>query len=241
MTPTRPILAAWIIAALAAVATPALAADAATDAIQAAYPPYREALFRTNAKSQADSERALAAARAAWKQVRERFAGSAPVPYDRDRQFGATLAAVDAVYARAEAEIGQQQLAKAHETLEEVRDLLGTLRQRNGVVVFSDHINAYHEQMEKVLKDGPGWIGSPAGMIELTLATGALDHLAQRLAAEADPALLRDNAAFAAALKEVQASSARLRAAVTAQDAAAARKAIGELKQPFSRLFLRFG
>jgi hypothetical protein len=34
---------------------------------------------------------------------------------------------------------------------------------------------------------------------------------------------------------------ARLRAAVLVQDAAATRQAIGQLKGPFSRLFLRFG
>jgi hypothetical protein len=238
----QPVLAVLIASVLGFGMAPAAhAADAATDAIQAAYAPYREALFRTNSKSQTESERALAAARAAWRQVRDRFAGRAPVPYDRDKQFDATLSTVDGVYARAEAEIGQQQLAKAHETLEEVRDLLGALRQRNGVVTFSDHINAYHEQMEKVLTQGPRWIETPAGLIELTLETGALDHLAHRLVAEADAQMRQSNAAFATALSEVQASSAHLRAAVVAQDAAAARKALSELKPPFSRLFLRFG
>ncbi|MBL8327122.1 MAG: hypothetical protein JNJ89_19410 [Rubrivivax sp.] len=226
-------------ALLAAAGQLVWATDAATEAMQAAYEPYRAALFRTNSKSQAESERALAAARAAWKQVRERFEGKAPPPYDRDPRFAATLAAVDAAYANAQSQVGQKELARAHETLEEVRDLLGELRRRNGVVVFSDHVNAYHEQMERVLTEAPRWLAQPAGLTELAFEAGALDHLAQRLSAEAG--VLRDDAAFVAALKEVQASSARLRAALRAQDAAAARQALGELKPPFSRLFLRFG
>ncbi len=216
------------------------ASDAATDAMQAAYEPYRAALFRTNSKSQPESERAMASARAAWTRVLERFGANAPVPYDRDKGFADTLAAVDAIYTRAEAEIGRQQLAQAHETLEEVRDLLAALRQRNGVVTFSDHVNAYHEQMERVLKGAPGWLATPDGPIELTLEAGALDHLARHLGTEAGPAQ-RDHAAFAAALEEVRASSARLRAALRARDVAAARQALAELKPPFSRLFLRFG
>lgn len=57
---------------------PARAADAATDAIQAAYAPYRAALVRTNAKAQAESERAIADAIAAWRGVVERLGAAAP-------------------------------------------------------------------------------------------------------------------------------------------------------------------
>jgi hypothetical protein len=81
---------------------PARAADAATDAIQAAYAPYRAALVRTNAKAQAESERAIADAIAAWRGVVERFGAAAPPPYDRDPRFSATLAEVASVYDEAQ-------------------------------------------------------------------------------------------------------------------------------------------
>ena len=240
MSPRR-IRFALVLLAAVLLAPLARAADAVTDALQAAYEPYRAALFRTNAGSAIESQRALTAAREAWQQVRERFAGSAPAPYDRDRDFGATLAAVDAVYGRAAGDVQQGRLAAAHETLEEVRDLLAELRRRNGVVTFSDHVNAYHAQMEKVLQAGAEQLAAgPAGLIELGFEAGALEHLAAQLRAQAGAALLGD-AAFVAALDAVQSSSARLRAALRASDVEAVRKSLGELKPPFSRLFLRFG
>lgn len=68
----------FTLASLAAM--PALAADPVTDAMQAAYAPYRAALFRTNSKAQLESEQAVAQAHQAWKAISERFAGKPPAP-----------------------------------------------------------------------------------------------------------------------------------------------------------------
>jgi hypothetical protein len=72
------------------------------------------------------------------------------------------------------------------------------------------------------------------------MQAGVLEHVARRLDEDAGAELRREGA-LATALAEPQASVARLRAAVLAQGAAATRQAIGQLKGPFSRLFLRFG
>ena len=240
------------LAALTLAATLSFAAradDAVTDALQAAYAPYRAALFRTNGKSQPDAQQAMSQAQAAWKGLSERFASQPPAPYDRDRAFGSTLAQVAQVYDKAAAEIAAGKLPEAHETLEQARDLMAALRQRNGVVVFSDHMNAYHEQMEHVLTAGPGLLGgggtngtssTSGGLTALALEVGALQHLAGRLSSQADTSL-RANPEFNTLLKAVQQSVADLRAAVLAQDAAAAKAALGKLKGPYSRLFLKFG
>lgn len=216
------------------------AADDVTDAMQAAYVPYRAALFRTNSKAQPESEQSIAAARRSWQALVDRHAAKPPVPYDRDADFAATLAKVAAVYEQAEREIRQQQLPRAHETLEAARDLQAALRQRNGVVVYSDHMNAYHAQMEHVLTDGPKLLAAPQGPLELVAQVGALDYLARRLRSEAVPALLRD-AEFTASLQALEASVATLRAAVLSQDAAAIRQALGAIKAPYGRMFLKFG
>jgi hypothetical protein len=218
----------------------AWAADEVTDAMQAAYAPYRAALFRTNSKAQVESEQAIAATRRTWQALIDRYAAKPPVPYDRDADFASTLAKVSAVYEQAEREIRQQQLPQAHETLEAARDLQAALRQRNGVVVFSDHMNAYHAQMEHVLIDGPKLLAGPQGMLALMAPVGALDYLAGRLRSEAPPALLRD-AEFSASLQAVEASVAALKAAVLSQDGAAVRQALGATKAPYSRMFLKFG
>lgn len=232
-------LTALAIAAALSIA-PAWAGDAFTDAAQAAYVPYRAALFRTNSKAQAESEQAVAATRAQFAALAQRYAAAPPVPYDRDPEFAATLKKIDAVLAQAEAEVRDKQLAKGHETLEQVRDLLGELRRRNGVVVYSDHMNAYHQVMEHLLEVAPKLLGQPGGMLTLAGEVGALDYLARRLKHEAPPALARE-AEFAPLVDAVQGSVKNLRDAVQRQDEAAARDALGKLKSPYSRLFLKFG
>ena len=246
-TPSRPSwcplnrpLATLLLALAGLGAAPALAGDGVTDAMQAAYVPYRDALFRTNAKAQAESEAAIAAARAQWRAVIERHASRPGAPYDRDPAFAGTLKAVDEVYAKAGGQIAARQLPEAHETLEQARDLLAELRKRNGVVVFSDHMNAYHEHMEHVLIDGPKTLAQPNGLHELTGAAAVLDYLAGRLRSQADAALLA-NAEFVKLVDAVEASVKGLRAALARQDSAQVREAIGQLKKPYSQLFLKFG
>lgn len=225
---------------LATTAVGAHAADAFTDAVAAAYAPYRSALFRTNSQAQAESEQAIAQARAAWDGVRQRFGTQAPAPYDRDAQFTQALQAVDSVYRKAADEIAARQLPQAHETLEAVRDLLAEQRRRNGVVVFSDHVNAYHAAMEHTLQSGPGLLAQGDGALQLMAQVGVLQHLAQQLRHQA-PAALLAQPAFTELLDALDASVTGLRTATLRQDAAAMRAALGQLKAPFSRLFLRFG
>jgi len=236
MKPTLPLLAL----AAALLAAPAHAADPVTDAMVAAYAPYRAALFRTNSKAQAESEQAVAQAQLAWKALVERFAARPPAPYDRDAAFGPTLAQVAAVYDRAAVEVRERKLAEAHETLEQARDLMADLRRRNQVVVYSDHMNAYHEVMEHVLIDGPQMLAAPQGAGLLLAQTGALEYLARQLRSEAPPAL-RGDADFMSLLQAVEASVAALKTALLAQDMAAVRDAMGKLKPPYSRMFLKFG
>lgn len=231
----------WLAAAVLVLAPLAThAADVVTDALQQAYAPYRTALFKTNGKSQDESRAALDAARAALAQVRTRFGTQPPAPYDRDVRFGATLDQVAAVYAKAAAEIGRNELAAAHETLEAARDLLAALRLRNGVVVFSDAMNEYHEVMEQVLIEGPKWLATAAGRFRLTTTAGALEHLAQRLERQASPDLTAQ-ADFQNALVAVRQSVQALMGALAQGDEAAIRSAMGQLKGPYSRMFQRFG
>lgn len=218
----------------------AWAADAATDAMQAAYAPYRVVLFRTNSKAQAESEQAIAHARQSWQSVIDRFAVRPPAPYERDSAFGATLTQVASVYAKAAEQIRDKQLAEAHETLEAARDLLAELRRRNNVVVYSDHMNAYHAEMEHVLMEGPRELASAQGAMLLMARIGVLQHLAQRLRSEA-PAGLTGDPEFAPLLQAVESSVAALRTATLSQDTAAIQRALGALKGPYSKLFLKFG
>jgi len=218
----------------------AQAADPVTEAITQAYAPYRAALFRTNSKAQAESEQAMAQARQAWQSIVDRYAAAPPIPYDKDPEFSASLQAVAKVYEQAAGEIGQGKLPQAHETLEQARDIMAELRRRNGVIVFSDHMNAYHAEMERMLEQGTAMTSSPQAMLTLVKRVGVLEYLARQLRSEA-PKALQSNAEFAAALQALETSVYTLHRAAMNQDATAAREALDRLKGPYSRMFLKFG
>lgn len=236
----RPLLTRTLAAALLSLAAHAQAADPVTDAMQRAYAPYRAALFTTNGKDAAAAAQALVQTRAAWSALAQQHGARPSAPYDRDPAFGATLAQVDAVYAKAATEVAAGRLPDAHETLEAARDLMAELRRRNQVVVFSDHMNAYHAEMEHVLQSGPTLLGEPQGLMRLMARVGTLGYLAQRLQQEA-PATLAADSGFTTGLAAVTASVDALQAAVLAGDVGQVRQALGQLKAPYSKLFLKHG
>ena len=218
----------------------ACAADSVTDAMQAAYAPYRVALFRTNSNAQAESQHAIAQAQQSWTKIIEQYSGRPPAPYDRDQAFATSLSEVSKVYAQAAREVAANQLSAAHETLEKARDIMAEMRRRNAVVIFSDHMNAYHSEMENVLINGPKILSQPGGMQQLTAMVGALSYLAHRLITEA-PANYTTNEEFGEMVKAVNQSVSNLQDALFLQDMEAVKAALSKVKVPYSKFFLKFG
>lgn len=218
----------------------ASAADRVTDAMQKAYAPYRVALYKTNSNEKDDARQAVAQAQQGWSQIAAQFGTKPPAPYDRDPAFANSLAEVSQVYAKASAEIDQDQLKEAHNTLERAREVMADMRQRNQVIAYSDHMNAYHTQMEVVMGGGAKILAAPNGLLELTAQVGALDYLAARLKAEASPEHLK-NEEFLSLNQAVAQSVAALKAALFTQDTEKVKAAIGKFKEPYSKLFSKFG
>jgi len=218
----------------------AQAADPVTDLMLAANAPYRMALYKTNGKLQDDAQRAVQQAQLAWSQLASQFAAKPAAPYDRDPAFAASVAEVAKVYEQALKEVGAGQLATAHNTLEQVREVMADMRQRNGVVVYSDHMNAYHSQMELLMIHGGETLAQPKGLLLMTGQVGALSYLAKQLEVQA-PAEFKKNDEFASLLKALNQSVSNLEAALLNQDMAAAKEATGKLKGPYSKLFSKFG
>jgi hypothetical protein len=229
-----------LIALSTSAAHPTFAADAVTDATQAAYGSYRTALFKTNSNSQAEARDALIEAQRLWSQLALRFSSNPPAPYDRDRAFSTSIAEVSKVYAKASEQVAANQLSAAHETLEAARDILAELRRRNQIVVYSDHMNAFHSEMEHVLTEGPKILTQQNGMQQLTEQVGVLTYLSKRLGTEA-PASYSGNPEFKDSLSALEKSVADLRAAVFSQNTEAVKEAMKKLKQPYSKMFLKFG
>jgi hypothetical protein len=231
---------AVVLAMSACAMFPALAADPVTDAMQAAYGPYRVALFRTNSNAQAEAQLAMTQVQQAWGKLATQFGNKPPAPYERDAAFAASLADVSKVYATASEQVNANQLTAAHETLEAARDIMAQMRKRNQVVVYSDHMNAYHSEMEHVLTDGSNILTRPNGMLQLTASVGVLTYLSKKLGTEA-PANYANNAEFKDLLQAVDKSVADLQAALFAQNEVAVKDAISRLKTPYSKMFLKFG
>ena len=206
-------------------------------AMRSAYADYRGALFQTNAGNRDVAVKAIDGFRQKWAALAAAGA-EAPPQYVDDAAFAATLTAVAALADSAAAEAAAGKLPEAHETLEGIRDQIGGLHERNGLISYSDRMNAYHAWMETILtKDYAGF--SAEGLAELREDAAVLAYLAADIAAH--PPAESADPMYESLLGGMTASVAALRQAAQAGDAAAVKQAVGSLKVPYSKLFLKFG
>lgn len=205
--------------------------------VRAAYGAYRAALARTNSTDADGSASALKQFITSWSVLRSKWEKSPPPHYASDGRFATTLAAVADAASKAASELSD--LPKAHLTLEKIRDELAELRARNGVTVFSDRMNAYHEAMEHMLSNAYQGF-SAAGLGELREDAAVLMHLAREME-KSPPKEAISDATFTKMLADVRASVEALLMAARAGDAEAAKKAVGALKRPYAQMFMRFG
>jgi hypothetical protein len=217
-------------------ALPARAADPFTDAVAQAHPPYRVALFRSVAGPPEAARAAIDQAAAAWDSVEARFRIMLPVPYAGDADWPATRDAVRRAFAEARAAAALGDLPAAQEALEMVREHLGEMRRRNGVVAYSDHVNLYRAEMERALER----LEQGAPVEELREAAGVLVFLAARLESEAPPGT-REAPLFRDAVAGLRAATERSRDAARAGEPAALAAAGRALNPAFARLFVNFG
>ena len=206
-------------------------------AMRGAYADYRVALFQTNTNKPEAASQAIAAFQQKWSAL-SAANSAAPPHYADDPAYAATLAKVATITDRAAAEVAAGKLPEAHATLEAIRFEIGGLHERNGIVGFSDRMNAYHAKMEDVFaKDYSGF--DAAGLATLGEDTAVLAYLAADISAH-PPAEAADPA-YGKLLDSMTDSVTALTNAARAGDAAAAKAALGNLKVPYSKLFLKFG
>jgi hypothetical protein len=238
---THIVCAAAAIVAVLALVLPALAGPIADyeAAFRSGYADYRNALFATNTKNPEGSAKAMAAFEARWSELFARYRTNPPPQYAEDPKWGDTLNEVSAILARAKAEIAKGDLAEAHETLESARDVFAALRARNGVIVFSDRIDAFHHAMEQVAtKPYGGFTG--AGLSELIEDAAVLAFLGAELK-KSPPPDAAQSAEFAPLLGGVLAAVADLQAAARAGNAEQIKTVRSKIKPAFAKLFVKFG
>ncbi len=206
-------------------------------ALATAYGPYKAALLQTNQKDKAGTEKSLAAFEAQWGQLMKTYRAAPPPQYADDAGWPATVAAVEKLIASAKAETEKGDLVKAHDVLEGVRDQLGNLRLRNGVVVFSDRVDAFHEHMEHVLV---AKYAGAEGVAMLREDAAVLVHLAGLLEKNA-PAGFKSEAAFNEGLAAMVGAAKALLAAARSGDAEVIGKSLKALKPAYAKFFVKNG
>lgn len=205
--------------------------------LNAAYAHYRAALLQTNLKNKDATQAAIAAFEKGWSEIAGRKS-SPPPQYAEDAKWGDTLEQVTKVLAAAKAEAAQGDLTKSHNTLEAIRDLIGDLRQRNGVTSFSDRINTYHEHMEVVVEGK--YASDPEGMAKLREDVAVLIFLAKEVE-KFKPATFGGDDVFKQVLSGMLASVTALQAAVRSGESARIEELRKALKPAYSKLFARYG
>lgn len=193
------------------------------------------ALFSTNTGNQAKSIAAIEKFSGHWGKVVQSWKSKAPPQYEMDKTFASDLAQVASIAGKSLKEAKAGELGKSHVTLERVRDILADMRKRNGVVSFSDHVNAYHSQMEHVLKTS-----YQGDQRKLIADTGALKYLAAALKNNAPAEYLAQDS-FKQGLAGINTSLAALEKAIAGKDRAAIGKARKKLKKPYAMFFIRWG
>ena len=207
-------------------------------ALRQAYGSYRAALFLSNQNKGPETAQALMKFDAAWDGLSASWQAAPPPQYADDAGLSVTFGAVNSLVEMASAQVESGDLAAAHATLEEVRDEIGALHTRNGLIGFSDRMNAYHAAMEEVLATDYAALGDAAPAHLMADAT-LLDYLAAQIVAH--PAPEADDPAYVQLVAGFGASVAAFKEAADAGDVAAGIAAQGQLKVPYSKLFAKFG
>ena len=206
-------------------------------ALAGAYAPYKAALMQTNQKDKAGTEKSLASFEAQWGQLMKSYRKAPPPQYADDAGWPATVATVEKLIAAAKAETDKGDLAKAHDVLEGIREQLGNLRVRNGVVAFSDRVDAFHEHMEHVLV---ARYAGTEGTATLREDAAVLVHLADIVERNA-PAGFKSEAAFTEGLSAMVGAAKALLAAARSGDAEAIGNAMKSLKPAYAKFFVKYG
>ncbi|MFM7445641.1 MAG: hypothetical protein ACKO2N_17320 [Tabrizicola sp.] len=203
------------------------------------YAGYHNALFATNSGNAEKSAAALDGLQEQWDALVSTYGQTPPPQYEADAQWPDTIAEVSSRLTKAIEAVKEGNLPEGHETLEHVREAFSALHARNGVETFSDRMNAYHAEMEQIIGLDLATMDAAAKQTVLEHAA-VLAYLAKDVLS-APPANAAGDADYAALSGAMQASVDQLLTAARAGDDAAIRAAVGGLKVPYSKFFLKFG
>lgn len=234
----------WALVLLMSVAEAAAASRLAAfnRAVAEAYEPYRGAVsyLRTGNLDLAALE--IEAASERWKAVVSRFAETPPDAFADDAEWGATLGNIGTRLKAALQAVDQGDKDAALTAAGPIRRLLGDLRRRNHVIVFSDRVDEITASMDRLwaFRKSPPDFASPEDLRRLRHDTAVLGYLVERCREEA-PAELLAREDFRRLLDGTQEAVDRMWRAIEGEDGRLLINTLRELRSYDRMLFLRFG
>jgi hypothetical protein len=177
-----------------------------------------------------------------WKALNAHFAATPPDAFADDPKWRETLHEIGARLKGALAEIDEDRTDDAAKTLAPVRAMLGDLRRRNGIWVFSDRINELSDAMNRLwrFRKAPPDFAVPKTLRELREGTAVLGYLFGRVRAEA-PKDIAGTEDFTRMVDGAQEAIGRMWHAIDTADTDLLINTLRELRAFDNLLYLKFG
>ncbi len=214
------------------------------DAVSRAYPHLKMSWFYTRTGSGGVAALEIAAFREAWAGIESRFSTAPPPRFAADVRWRQSLSAISAIAGRALDHVDSGRLKAAHGALGEARRTLSELRRRNGVVVFSDHVDAYGVHVARLTEIRKALRKSgrltPKTLDELRRIAVALTAAVRNISDNAPPKLTR-NSAFLASIEGNFKSIGKLERGIRRTHLKAIIGSVAAVRSVYVLLFIRYG
>lgn len=212
------------------------------EAVAGAYGHYRQSVFYIRTENAAVAVLELDEFVTKWTGVVDRFADAPPPAFAADAEWRASLEEIRERAANGLEALDAGRVEVAVDALMPIRRLLGELRQRNGVIVFSDHIDELSAAMDVLARYRREVTDlNDASMAEPARRQAAVvAYLFDKVRRNAPDSVSADPE-FARTYEGVAESMDRLWRGFETRDLRLYRIGIGELHSHERLLYLRFG
>ena len=230
--------------ALLMVSTVSFAGELSTfhDVLDDAYAPYRKSLPLTKKKeNQQAALKQMNAFMTKWATLSDKYLGNPPAPYNQSPLWKDTITRVAQIMQDGISKVEAGEIQKGHEIIEEIRDLLGSLRASVSIRTFSDYVNTYHTEMERLVKIKHNKKSlTPENIIKVREKVAVLSFLMNE-AKLAAPAKYQQNEDFQKYLNGNIKLLAALHTSLEKGDVNKVLALLKKIKPAYKKLFVNFG
>ena len=207
-----------------------------------AYAPYRGAMSYLHTGNPGLAALALDAMAARWTGLRDRFRNQPPAAFAEDPAWRASLDAITGRIETARAQLEAGDAAGAETVLAPIRAALGGLRRRNGIVTFSDRIDAFSAAMGAIWvhRRNPPDMADPQTIAALAEQARTLRRALDEVAAE-PPEKFAGDPQFQRLIEGSFISIGGIERAIEARDRRSLIAALRELRSSERLLWMNFG